>query len=430
MNQMHMDEDEERKLQALAARLSPNGPIRTSELLKGRDAKLADLVRELTYFQPIPFIFGDRGVGKTSLARTAAQLVTASDREHVYVALADGVRLLSVLRDVSDGLLRIALRNKDIKTVLARTEVTAGLSPSVKMMFEAKIPQVEDFADVTDAVRVIRDLDAVLTDAQRTVVVVDELEVLHPDDRSALAYLVKQIGDQNVRTKFVLVGIAENVSQLLGAHLSAKRYIKEVSLDPLLPQVLMDIVSEAAAAVDVEVDQDVLFRIAIIGNGYPHFAHLMGKALLVEAVVQKATSVTPEIFERGVNQAVQDSIEELRAVYNAATRRGDDVYKHLVWALADKDVVDVRIDEWIESYRVLTQQKLSAKPPVVEESVLRNAIGRLSRTDYGAIVTNMPKSYGSAEIIHRYKRFAETLMRGHVRLQAAKERIFLGRMPF
>lgn len=187
----------------------------------------------------------------------------------------------------------------------------------------------------------------------------------------------------------------------------------------------MDIVSEAAASVAVTVDSDILYRIAVIGNGYPHFAHLMGKALLVEAVLDDASTVTPEIYDRGVRQAVSDSIQELKSAYEKATQRRDDHYKHLVWALADRDVVDLRTDQWVAAYRDLVL-RLPVQVASRDDNELRTALGRLSRSEYGCIVTNTPRSYGRAETVYRYKRFSQTLMRGHVRLQAELERVHLG----
>lgn len=108
----------------------------------------------------------------------------------------------------------------------------------------------------------------------------------------------------------------------------------------------------------------------------------------------------------------------------AATHRGEDIYKHLVWALADKDVVDVRIDQWLSSYREL-MQRLPTKHADADDAKLRTAISRLSQQPYGAIVKNMPNRYGSEEKVYRYKRFTETLMRGHVRLRAENEKVTL-----
>ncbi len=79
-----MNKDE--KLDLLGRYLSPENPIRLTDFLRGREQELEALEQELRHFRAIPFIFGNRGVGKTSLARTVAQQVTKSDREHRHQA--------------------------------------------------------------------------------------------------------------------------------------------------------------------------------------------------------------------------------------------------------------------------------------------------------------------------------------------------------
>jgi hypothetical protein len=52
--------------------LSPTTPIRSAEFLRGREKKLEDIRRALVQPSRNIFIYVDRGVGKTSLAQTAA----------------------------------------------------------------------------------------------------------------------------------------------------------------------------------------------------------------------------------------------------------------------------------------------------------------------------------------------------------------------
>ena len=55
------------KFEVIAANLSPERPIRSSEFLRGRSGDLDNIDRELRYFHAVAFIYGYRGVGKTSL---------------------------------------------------------------------------------------------------------------------------------------------------------------------------------------------------------------------------------------------------------------------------------------------------------------------------------------------------------------------------
>jgi hypothetical protein len=154
-----------------------------------------------------------------------------------------------------------------------------------------------------------------------------------------------------------------------------------------------------------------------------HFSHLIGKALLEESILQDLEEVTQAAYKTGISAAVSDSFEELRMSYEAATQRGEDYFKHLIWALAHSDVVDVRIDDWIRIYQELCSYYGWT---TATDTKLRNAIGNFGKENYGNIVRNTPARYGSADIRYRYKRFCLALMRGHVRLQAEQEGVKLG----
>jgi AAA ATPase-like protein len=413
----------EQRLELLGQCLSPENPIRLTQFLKGRDAEFASLEQELRYFGGIPFIFGNRGVGKTSLARTVAQQISHSDREHIYVPCAPGARMLNIFREIALELLNQTVRLADKQELSRKLEINLSMNPGIKLTVESRAPKLDKFEDVNMAVRTLREIDALLPNARQTVVIIDELEELNDEDRKDLAFLVKQAGDQRFAVRFMLVGIAENVHELIGAHESVPRYITEVSLDPLVPQVLIDIVTYAAEQVGVVVDENILYRIAIIGNGYPHFAHLMGKTILAAAISNNSYTVTPDIYSQGVKRAVKESIQQLRMSYEAATQRRDDTAKHLLWALAHSDTVDVRIDDWVRIYRELA---VRYGWPEEEEERVQSAIQRLNTPEYGSIVSNTPLRYGSSDIRYRYKRFSEHLMRGHVRLQAEQDDVQLG----
>ena len=58
----------------LRENIRPAQPIDDPQLLKGRDAKLREIERAFNSRGMHIFIHGDRGVGKTSLALTAATL--------------------------------------------------------------------------------------------------------------------------------------------------------------------------------------------------------------------------------------------------------------------------------------------------------------------------------------------------------------------
>ena len=87
--------------------LSSSQPIRSAEFLLGREKNLRDIQRDLATKGRHVFIFGDRGVGKTSLAQTAATEFHPSDSEPIVVLVPKGKH-----SDQSLGQLLIVRRRK------------------------------------------------------------------------------------------------------------------------------------------------------------------------------------------------------------------------------------------------------------------------------------------------------------------------------
>lgn len=72
-------------------------PIRTPEKLFGRERQLEIIQLALKSPGRHVFIYGDRGVGKTSLAHTAANLVQSSDNAPLMVSCDPDATLESVV---------------------------------------------------------------------------------------------------------------------------------------------------------------------------------------------------------------------------------------------------------------------------------------------------------------------------------------------
>src|ERR1700741_2521737 len=90
--------------EALRQSLSPAAPIRSSEHLRGREKKQEDIRRALVQPGRSVFIYGDRGVGKTSLAQTVAFANQSSNRGPVILGCAPestfSKLMLDVIRDL------------------------------------------------------------------------------------------------------------------------------------------------------------------------------------------------------------------------------------------------------------------------------------------------------------------------------------------
>src|SRR5947209_6756512 len=80
--------------------LSPSQAIQTPEHLRGRDKQLDDIRRSLYLEGRQVFIYGYRGVGKTSLAQTAAIQYQSSDALPILLSCTENGTFYQTIRDL------------------------------------------------------------------------------------------------------------------------------------------------------------------------------------------------------------------------------------------------------------------------------------------------------------------------------------------
>src|SRR3979490_2606956 len=91
---------EEKFAEIMGRVLSPSRAIETPELLKGRDDQLQEIRRAWYQGGRQIFIYGYRGVGKTSLAQTAAHQHQSADAAPIRVICEKGTTFSRVMHDI------------------------------------------------------------------------------------------------------------------------------------------------------------------------------------------------------------------------------------------------------------------------------------------------------------------------------------------
>src|SRR5438046_2614425 len=85
----------------LRSHFTPAKPISSEEFLWGRETKLRQIDRAFNSEGKHIFIHGDRGVGKTSLARTAAYIHGSAEGDPLILECERDVKAYQLLRDIA-----------------------------------------------------------------------------------------------------------------------------------------------------------------------------------------------------------------------------------------------------------------------------------------------------------------------------------------
>ena len=125
--------------------------------------------------------------------------------------------------------------------------------------------------------------------------IVDELDRVH--DRSGLASFIKTASHPQL--EFMLVGIAQNVSELLEDHRSIERALAITQVYSMNSFELEAIVERATRrlhdrGIDVTFAPEVVRALRNIVSGFPWFVHVLGQESLLQAAKDKSSRVLSE----------------------------------------------------------------------------------------------------------------------------------------
>ena len=207
----------------LKQNIRPAQPIDSPELLQGRELILRDIGRTLHSPGMHVFIHGERGIGKTSIALTAAKSFMQADPP--YVGCDERSTFDGLVGDICAALLdqTYLSSGKDVKGTagvnvgLFKVEGTLGGSGRVSM--PSKI------ASVNHAANLIRE-SAESRAPSEPIIIIDEIDrIASHDVKSQLAEVIKVMHDMRVPIRMVMCGIGKTLDEIIGSHLSASRAI-------------------------------------------------------------------------------------------------------------------------------------------------------------------------------------------------------------
>jgi hypothetical protein len=392
----------------------PSRAITSPENLVGRISQLDKIRRAFSNDGKQIFVFGERGVGKTSLAKTAAYLYQSIDAEPVLVACSPNSTFSSILQDVARGCLPADETMRKVVDTKHRSLGVKGIGhQAITTIEKGDVPKIEN---VNHAIAILKFVSQLHSDSP--VVIIDEFDrILSEEERGLFADFLKQVSDQELNTKFIFCGISTDVDGLIGQHFSAGRYMSPIELGPLSQDALWEIFEKAEETFGVSIDREIKIRAAIIADGYPYFMHLIGDSLLWNMFQNQLDAATPDLFEKAIRQAVDEAEPMLKQHYDNATQKYESKdYSEVLWSVAATRVFPKKWKEIYENYYLELINPLALTPNLTSDAFYKRILN-LTKKMHGEILkTNENGWY----------QFRENVVRSYVRLRAAEAGIELG----
>lgn len=310
----------ERKINASGVRevFTPHTPVNSIELFRGRQRQVQQLIEQMNTPGQHALLFGERGVGKTSLANIVAEVLSAMMDYKLYIKRCDSSE---TFESILAGPLRDAGVAIDVidRTERSMKERSGGIKPHGIGIDYSDHSETVDKIDMT--VRLQPSVVAENLKDHQGLLLIDEADAIRDrDDRRKLAELIKLLSDSNSDLKVLVVGIAETGGHLMGEHPSVQRCLKETQLSGMTEAELRAIITLGADELGLDFEDEITDRIVQVSGGYPHFTHLLALKAAEEAIASDRTLVTQEDLEAAVKTAVEDAEGTLTRRYNEAIR--------------------------------------------------------------------------------------------------------------
>jgi len=365
----------------------------------GREKQVRQLADSLHAIGSVPMIYGDRGLGKSSLALQLS-LIALGDVELLSEMGAERLALepndLYITFFVTctdstqnvDGLIQLLLNAAESVDNTAASGASHLVDKKTRKKLSFKMFEHEttrtyatavnrlSYQDLGIGEKLVQVCDIIAaTYGQRVLFIVDELDRL--GDPAGLASYLKAVSSETL--KFVLVGIASNVADLLSDHQSLERRLSPVKVPTMEPRELREIITKAEQFLDtrdyvVKFDDDAVLALVKASSGYPWFVHVLGQQCLLDADDDGRT-----VIEEQHVQAAIDSI-----VQNRFAQQFSDQYQMAVKDSWQRELTLRAFAQWGESDIPVSEvYRLLRRAGVSGASTYK---GQLCSEDYGGIL--------------------------------------------
>lgn len=294
---------------------TPSTPIKLADMFAGRGSKIDQIVQAVAEPGRHVVLYGERGVGKTSLSQILEHLVPSGRQKvaHSRKACTPG--------DTFDSIWRKFF--KDIQFTISED---SGDVTVIDLYPENITPD--------DVLREMKHFAA----NDIPIFVIDEFNEIDDDGSTSrlMANTLKSLSDEGVSATVVVVGVGDSVSQLFADHASIERCTEEVLMPRMSRPELADIIDKRVAQLGMEIEDDARWKIVILSRGLPTYVHRLGKHAALSAVADSRRTIIEADVDKSIEDVLTGSLQSLRDKYESATSSNQpgNLFKEVLLACA------------------------------------------------------------------------------------------------
>lgn len=267
----------------IARAFTPAAPVDRKDLFSGRNEQVFECINTIFQRGRHIAVYGERGVGKTSLAKVLPEIVHQPESRLI------GVRIDCSTDDDFGSIWKKVFREMEEPAPEPEDLSPDGIRFRLQRMTGTRLIALDEFDRIDD--------DVALT---------------------LLADTVKAVSDSAIPVTLMLVGVAESIDHLVGEHESVARALTQIFMPRMSPQELDEILSKRLPLAGLEMEPAARRQIVQMAEGLPTFVHLLALHAGQRCAADDRRLVTLSDVHAAIRSAT--SSHTMMSDYNRAVR--------------------------------------------------------------------------------------------------------------
>jgi Cdc6-like AAA superfamily ATPase len=288
---------------------SPAAPINEVSLIAGRQPQIAALASAIFERGRHAILFGERGVGKTSLATTFYMMYASKTRA------IPSIRKAAFPDDTYSSLWRRVFAEMQVSGIRVSENYAGDIGPD-------------------DVVREMSNFSL----NSYPIIILDEFDKFTDiGAKKLVSHTLKALSDSgSSNATIIIVGVAEDVNVLVEEHASIARNITEIKMPRMSSDEMIQIIDQRYPKVGFELEKRSLDNIISLARGLPEYVHFLGRDAAVNAARLRRLQVGANDVDFAIRNMIKTSEQTSGDVYEKAilSNKKNNLYKQVLLACA------------------------------------------------------------------------------------------------
>jgi Cdc6-like AAA superfamily ATPase len=310
------DEDWNAKRFEVSELFTPSAPITTAELFAGRRHQITKLVDVIGERGRHAIIYGEPGVGKTSISQIIKMIIPVRTSKVKYI------RKPAFSSDTFSSIWMDIFR--EMKFVIDFGN--GSKEYSVSDIYEGGVKPSD----------VVREL-SYFNENDVPIIVIDEFNLVADIEASRLmAETIKALSDEGVKATVIIVGISDSVADLIEGHQSITRCTEEILMPRMEKEEMRDVLEGRIRRLGMDIEGNAKWKAINLTKGLPAFAHGFGKEAALSAIRKKRLRIVESDIDAAIDAILSSNQNSLKQDYESATHSNQAKarYKQILMACA------------------------------------------------------------------------------------------------